>query len=154
MFHKLLSLVVAPLAGLSTVILFLQGRSSFLHYKYPNRFDDVAFSMEPLFDIKLFALVYTFYLAAAILFQYLIALKVWNIYQQKKQLIGIKLLLLITVACILFGLCLGLIYWQVYTGMLKLLFLIIGASIIAGIYWASNIAVLYIIDRPQKLNTS
>lgn len=136
--------------GLAFVILFLQGCSSFLHYKYPDRFDDVAFSVEPLFDIELFAPIYAFYLAIGILFQYLIALKVWNTYQQKKRLFGLKLFQLVSIACILFGLFLALIYWQVYTGIQQLVLLTVEITITAGVYWVINITTLYIISKAQK----
>lgn len=150
MLNKILYLFIAPLMGLTFVILFLQGRSSFLHYQYPNRFNDVAISMEPLFDIELFAPAYCFYLVLAILFQYLIALKVWDIYLQKKQLFGFKLYQLVTIACILFGLCFGLLFWQAHTGIQRLFFSTIETTTIAGIYWASNITTLLIISKAQK----
>lgn len=145
--YKILRLIIAPLVGLFTTILFLQVHSSFVHYQYPNHFDDEPLALEPLFDFAFFAPTYGIIWLVALLFQYLIVLKVWNIYLQRNRLLGVNLFTLVLVASIAFGLCMALVNWQYYTGLNTLFSLLFMAIIVAGLYFTSNLAVLYIIEK-------
>lgn len=147
--HRTISILFPTFVGILLAVIALQIQATALEYLYPENYYDAPILFEPLFDIEIFLPIYVVAYIAAVVFQRLVGIRVWNTYLQRQKIFNLTLWQLTIIASMLFGIGFGLIVWHSRMGMQYLLSKFLTGTIIAMIYWCSNFITLFLIDKKK-----
>lgn len=142
--HNFLKITLPTATGLLLGIICLQ-----LHQTFIDRFYDydTVFSFEPLFDGYLYLVLYLPIWIIGILFQYFVMFRVWVDYNKKIKYFHLNLWQLTGLACLLFGIIMGLFDWNSQTGLPDLIYESLIWAGLAISYWIGNLFTMHLIDR-------
>ncbi|MEO6404130.1 MAG: hypothetical protein ABIY51_10005 [Ferruginibacter sp.] len=102
----------------------------------------------PILPVYTFFFIPTYIIAS--LFQYLVALKIWRIYNEGKKIGGLKSWQLLLISSLAFGSIIGYWYWDTFQEKKMLLFYIASLTLMSICYWTTNLLIKKFIDK--KLN--
>lgn len=146
MTRKTFKIVLPTIIGLLLVIICLQLHQTFIDKFYE---EDAVIYFEPLFDIDLYLILYLPILAIGILFQFFVILRLWDNYNKKMKYFHLRLLQLVLLSCLLFGIVMGLFTWYSRIGVTDLILQSLVWTGLAIVYRTGNLLTMRFIDRRQ-----
>ena len=145
--NKIRQTIIPPLFGLIIAFILLYALTQVVNQLIHPCDGDETFD----FPYLTFYII-TFFPAFLItfLFQSLIALRIWEVYKQRKKIINLSLWQLIFLSSLVFGASVGYWHWQSFHGFIMLLFYIFSITLISIAYWSINLYTLKYLDKKQN----
>ena len=134
--NKILQIFIPPFIGLLVVFSLLFVSTQIVNkIIYPGDGDEpFEFSF-----VSIYTLIFIPTFLIASLFQYLVILNVWGIYEQGRKLAHLKLWQIILLSSIAFGSIIGYWHWNAFQKIEMLLFYIASLTIMSISYWTTNL---------------
>lgn len=143
--QKIKEVIIPPLAGSLIALLFgIALQTLLVEWYYPQDFDEV---FSQYFFVDIYFMAFFPILIVAILFQLLVASKIWKRYAQNKKVLNLTLPQLVISFCLISAIGVTLYNWQTFQGYNILLELFVRTTVILIVYWASNLYTLKFIGR-------
>ena len=142
--NKIRQIIVPPFLGLIIAFillyLFTQIINNLIH---PCDGDEVLdFPYLLVYSLGFFPM-----LLVSGLFQYLVTLKIWKLYTEKRKFLNLRLWQLTLLSSIIFGITTAYWHWYSFQGIQTLLIYAFSATIITLFYWTANLCTLNYLDK-------
>jgi hypothetical protein len=98
-------------------------------------------------DTKFFVYFIPITVICALIIQYFLTLRLWQIFKSKEKYLGMSLFLFTSLTTIVCGLIFGFVFWETNSGLNDLLMTILTGVVAFAIYWTSNLITLKRLDK-------
>ena len=142
MIRKIKNVILPVIIGLLLSVVFIQLlQTLMISINHIDMSADGAFIFQALVDSDEFLPIYAIVFLAAIVFQFFVTLRIWNIYKQRREL-RLKPWQLVLLFCLLFGIAVAFIFPD-NIEKTQVFFLKILIGILLGlVYWTGNLTTL------------